>query len=138
MERRRWSGKGALLHIPSGISHVVVLVSLSAAEDDNDGKAAGEGAVELRTYRGPEEFPKDLVKTQVRVDLNKEAVIVPINGQPVPFHVSLIKNMVLPDPDTRATYLRINFYTPGTGVRCGWERVCAVLSFAVICDAVCC
>lgn len=39
-------------------------------------------------------------------------MFLPINGQPVPFHISTIKNVVMPDPD-RSTYLRLNFYTPG-------------------------
>ena len=43
--------------------------------------------------------------------MDKEAIIVPINGHMVPFHVSMIKNMTQPDPD-----LRINFYIPGSAL----------------------
>eukprot|EP01041_Mallomonas_annulata_P010767 gene10767-22491_t len=85
---------------------------LQDGNNGDDDKDTGDAAVELRTYRSTEEYPKDLVPNQLKVDLDREAVIVPIFGQPVPFHVSTIKNVVLPDPD-RATYLRINFYTPG-------------------------
>jgi nucleosome binding factor SPN SPT16 subunit len=69
-------------------------------------------ASELRTYRSTEEFPKDLSPNRIRVDIDKEAVILPIDGQPVAFHISTIKNVSMPEPD-KATYLRINFYTPG-------------------------
>jgi len=41
-----------------------------------------------------------------------ECVLVPINGNPVPFHISTIKNVVQPDPD-KATYLRLNFHSGG-------------------------
>jgi len=81
--------------------------------DDEEG---GESAAELKAYRSTEEYPKDLSPNQVKVDLDKESIIVPVYGQPMPFHISTIKNVVLPDPD-RATYLRINFYTPGQSTK---------------------
>lgn len=49
---------------------------------------------------------------RIKVDNEREAIIVPIDGQPVPFHISTIKNVTMPEPD-KATYLRINFYAPG-------------------------
>ncbi len=67
---------------------------------------------DLNVYPTTAEYPPDVVSTQIRVDLDREALIVPINGQPVAFHVSTIKNLMMPDPD-RNTYLRINFYTSG-------------------------
>lgn len=42
-------------------------------------------------------------------------VFCPIGGKPVPFHVSTIKSISKPDPD-KASYLRINFYTPGAAM----------------------
>lgn len=70
-------------------------------------------AKDLKTYSSPEEYPRDLLPNQVKVDLEREAVIVPIGGRPVPFHISTIKSVLMPEPD-RATYMRINFYAPGT------------------------
>ena len=49
---------------------------------------------------------------QVKVDMINECIIVPINGNPVPFHITMIKNVVQPEPD-KATYLRLNFHTGG-------------------------
>ena len=61
--------------------------------------------------RSAAEFPKDLITNKLKVDLDKEAVLVPINGRMIPFHVSTIKSMTQPDPD-----LRINFYIPGASL----------------------
>lgn len=72
-------------------------------------------AEELETYRGPRDFPDNVMPNQVKVDMVNKCVILPIGGNPVPFHISTIKNVVLPDPDT-ATYLRINFYSAGISI----------------------
>ena len=63
---------------------------------------------DLQTYRSTADYPKDLNPNRLKVDLEKEALLVPINGHMVPFHISTIKNMTQPDPD-----MRINFYIPG-------------------------
>ena len=42
-------------------------------------------------------------------------VFLPISGIPVPFHISTIKNVVMPEADN-ATLLRINFYTTGVAL----------------------
>lgn len=75
----------------------------------------GEQAVELETYKSPKDFPRDTLPTQIKVDLEKEALIVPIGGMPIPFHISTIKSVIMPEPD-KATYLRINFYGPGAAL----------------------
>jgi nucleosome binding factor SPN SPT16 subunit len=51
---------------------------------------------------------------QIFVDMERDAVLLPIHGMHVPFHISSIKNVVQPEPDQSASYLRINFFTPGT------------------------
>lgn len=77
-----------------------------------DEEADGAEAVELQTYKSASDYPRDTLSNQIKVDLEKEAMIVPIGGISVPFHISTIKNVIMPEPD-RATYLRINFYTSG-------------------------
>jgi nucleosome binding factor SPN SPT16 subunit len=72
-------------------------------------------AQEVRAYKSPNEYPRDVVPTQVKVDMEKEALLVPINGRSVPFHISMVKNITMPEQD-RATWLRINFYAPGTAM----------------------
>eukprot|EP00981_Chlorochromonas_danica_P000694 scaffold147_cov164-Ochromonas_danica.AAC.11 len=66
---------------------------------------------DLVTYKSPSDFPKDLVPNRIKVDLDKEAILVPINGRHIPFHVSTIKSLTQPDPD-----MRINFYIPGAAL----------------------
>lgn len=70
---------------------------------------------ELETYDRTEQFPDYVLPNQVKVDMSRECVILPICGNPIPFHISTIKNVVLPDPDT-ASYLRINFFTAGVAI----------------------
>jgi nucleosome binding factor SPN SPT16 subunit len=85
----------------------------------NGGRSQGDEsqetavAVDLKTYSSPEDYPRDTLPTQVKVDLDKEALILPINGQPVPFHISTIKNITRPE-EGQATEMRVNFYIPGS------------------------
>jgi nucleosome binding factor SPN SPT16 subunit len=74
-----------------------------------------ELAQEIETYKGTRHYPNNVQPNQVKVDMARQCIILPICGNPIPFHVSTIKNVVLPDPDN-ATLLRINFYTAGMAV----------------------
>lgn len=79
----------------------------------NKGKDSDEDlAEELEAYRSPKAYPPNVQPNQVKVDMANQCVILPVFGNPIPFHISTIKNVVLPDPDN-ATLLRINFYTAG-------------------------
>jgi nucleosome binding factor SPN SPT16 subunit len=79
----------------------------------NKGKDGEEDmADELEAYRSPRDYPANIQPNQVKVDMANQCIILPIFGNPIPFHISTIKNVVLPDPDN-ATLLRINFYTAG-------------------------
>ena len=88
---------------------------MEARENGDDEENGTETAADLQAYRSTEEYPKDVMPHQVKVDLEKECLIVPICGKPVPFHISTIKSVIMPEPD-RATYLRINFYCPGAAL----------------------
>ena len=66
----------------------------------------------LLYYRSTTEYPRELKANQIYVDMDREAVILPVHGMHVPFHISTIKNVVQPEAD-QAGYLRINFFTPG-------------------------
>ncbi|KAF0682668.1 Aste57867_25227 [Aphanomyces stellatus] len=83
-------------------------------EQSNDtvqGKRSDKNAIVA--YNHSSRYP-ELKPRQVAVDMRAEAVIVPINGIPVPFHISTIKNVSKSEED-KATYLRINFFCPGAG-----------------------
>jgi nucleosome binding factor SPN SPT16 subunit len=71
---------------------------------------------ELQSYRGTNTYPAKVQPNQVMVDMVSQCVLLPVCGNPVPFHISTIKNVVLPDPDNNATLLRINFYSAGMAV----------------------
>lgn len=89
------------------------LRELARANLKNKGKdGEAEKAEELETYKRTKDYPDNVLPNQVKVDMANKCVILPICGNPVPFHISTIKNCVLPEADT-ATYLRINFYTAG-------------------------
>jgi nucleosome binding factor SPN SPT16 subunit len=80
------------------------------------GKNGGEEfAQELETYKNSRDYPSNVQPNQVKVDMANQCIILPVFGLPIPFHISTIKNVVLPDPDN-ATLLRINFYTAGMAV----------------------
>ena len=83
----------------------------------NKGKNNDEDqAQELEAYRSTKDFPANIQPNQVKVDMANQCVLLPIFGNSVPFHISTIKNVVLPDADNDATLLRINFYTAGMAV----------------------
>lgn len=48
-------------------------------------------------------------------DRKYETVILPIYGLPVPFHISMIKN-ISQSVEGDYTYLRINFFHPGSNI----------------------
>lgn len=85
----------------------------SSKKKSGDGKT--KKAEELEAYPNTKKLPDNVLPNQVKVDMANECVILPVCGNPVPFHISTIKNVVLPDPDS-AHYLRINFYTAGMAV----------------------
>ena len=89
------------------------LRELARADSKKSGtEQEGEAAEEIEAYSSTKQYPDFVLPNQVKVDMIRECVILPICGNPIPFHISTIKNVVLPDPDT-ASYLRINFYTAG-------------------------
>ena len=76
------------------------------------GGGGGWGWVSLP--QDPSEYPRRVQPNQLFVDMDREVVFVPINGQPVPLSIHTIKNVTQPDPDNHCHYLRINFFASGT------------------------
>jgi len=77
-----------------------------SGEDEN---AAGE---ELEAYKRTRDYPDNVLPNQIKVDMAKQVVLLPIGGNPVPFHISTIKAAVVQNLDSVA-YLRVNFYAAG-------------------------
>lgn len=59
---------------------------------------------------------------QISVDRDHEAVLVPMFGTLVPFHIATIKS-VTTSTENRETFLRLNFYNAG--------QVCPVVAHAL-------
>eukprot|EP00004_Rigifila_ramosa_P015668 TRINITY_DN364_c2_g1_i2.p1 TRINITY_DN364_c2_g1~~TRINITY_DN364_c2_g1_i2.p1 ORF type:complete len:1023 (-),score=283.22 TRINITY_DN364_c2_g1_i2:20-2818(-) len=83
------------------------------------GVSAGPSAVpktsdpsQLTVYPTVSNYPRELRDSQIFVDMEREAILVPIFGQHVPFSVTTIKN-VSKTEDGGVTGVRINFFSPG-------------------------
>jgi nucleosome binding factor SPN SPT16 subunit len=79
--------------------------------DEND------QAEELEAYKRTRDYPDNVQPNQVKVDMASQCVLLPICGNPVPFHISTIKNVVMPDSiGDSASLLRINFFSAGMAI----------------------
>ncbi len=66
-------------------------------------------AKDLKVYKTPQEMPRDLVPNRLKIDMEHEALIIPLNGRHVPFHITTVKSMALTEGD-----LRVVFYSSGS------------------------
>jgi nucleosome binding factor SPN SPT16 subunit len=69
----------------------------------------------IECYKNREELPKDIKKNKIYVDARNNAVLLPIHGVLVPFHISIIKN-VAKHEEGKFAALRFNFHTPLAGL----------------------
>lgn len=69
------------------------------------------------SYKNPNQMPKEPEVNDLKIFVDKkyETVILPIFGIPVPFHISTIKN-ISQSIEGDYTYLRLNFFHPGTTI----------------------
>ncbi|CAL4122106.1 unnamed protein product, partial [Meganyctiphanes norvegica] len=69
------------------------------------------------SYRSASLLPREteLSECKIFVDRKYETVIMPIYGMPVPFHISMIKN-ISQSVEGDYTYLRINYFHPGANI----------------------
>jgi nucleosome binding factor SPN SPT16 subunit len=65
----------------------------------------------INSYLDPGRFPEDSTPSQLYVDVPNESILLPINGQLVPFHIDLVKN-ISKNEQGDFTILRINFISP--------------------------
>jgi nucleosome binding factor SPN SPT16 subunit len=91
------------------------LRELAKSSKKKNGEDDKDQVEELQTYKRTRDYPDNVQPNQVKVDMVNQCIILPIGGNPVPFHISTIKNIVMPEDDS-ATLLRINFYTAGMAV----------------------
>jgi nucleosome binding factor SPN SPT16 subunit len=91
------------------------LRELARANRNKGENGESDLAEELETYKRTRDYPDSVLPNQVKVDMANQCIILPVCGVPVPFHISTIKNVVMPEGDN-ATLLRINFYSAGMAV----------------------
>ena len=87
---------------------------LARSKRKNGEEDESEQAEELESYPRTKDYPDNVLPNQIKVDMANKCVLLPIGGNPVPFHISTIKAAVLTTPDAAidsAFLLRINFYT---------------------------
>jgi len=86
----------------------------------SSGKVETKVKKSIVAYKSLKEFPREneISDLKIYVDKKNEAVILPIFGVPVPFHISTIKN-VSTSVEGDYLYLRINFFFPGSTLEKG-------------------
>lgn len=85
--------------------------------DEDSGAAGGRHAddeiaraPEIEAYKNTSDYPKGGRACAISIDKSHDALLVPLFGTMVPFHVSTIKSIVKSDEGHKA-FLRINFYS---------------------------
>ncbi|CAI9770205.1 unnamed protein product [Fraxinus pennsylvanica] len=78
-----------------------------------DGRSTMRSASELVAYKSVNELPppRDMM---IQVDQKNEAILLPIYGSMVPFHVATVKTVSSQQDTNRNCYIRIIFNVPGT------------------------
>jgi nucleosome binding factor SPN SPT16 subunit len=85
----------------------------SASSGGGYGDGSGEAAEDFESFKSSSEYPYEAKGSAVHVDMEREVLFLPLGGVPVPFHISTVKNVVMPEPEAKAALLKLNFYTPG-------------------------
>ncbi|GLJ05022.1 hypothetical protein SUGI_0009560 [Cryptomeria japonica] len=78
-----------------------------------DGHGSSKPSTEMVSYKNVDDIPVSR-ELMIQVDTKNDAVLVPIYGIMVPFHVATIKS-VTSQQDGGNSYIRIIFNVPGTG-----------------------
>lgn len=83
------------------------------AQATNKGKEAPKGK-DVCAYSRPTDYPDITTKKNcIQVDTRNEVIFIPVNGVPVPIHISLIKNVSKSGGDDGSwIFLRLIFNTP--------------------------
>ncbi len=69
---------------------------------------------QIQAYPEGAPLPSDYVRNTIHVDAKRFSVVLPVNGHPIVFHISVIKNVSKHDEGNTAS-LRFNFHVPGSG-----------------------
>jgi len=64
------------------------------------------------SYSKPQALPRDLPRNRIYIDSTSDSIVLPIYGNLVPFHISMVKNVTSPDDSQE---IRISFIAPAVG-----------------------
>lgn len=78
-----------------------------------DSRGAGKTIGDLIAYKNVNDFPPPR-ELMIQVDQKNEAILLPIYGNMVPFHVATVKSVSSQQDSNRNCYIRIIFNVPGT------------------------
>ncbi|CAK9181182.1 unnamed protein product [Ilex paraguariensis] len=78
-----------------------------------DGRTSAKHSNELIAYKSVNELPPPR-EMMIQVDQKNEAILLPIYGSMVPFHVATVKTVSSQQDTNRNCYIRIIFNVPGT------------------------
>ncbi|XP_058091980.1 FACT complex subunit SPT16-like [Magnolia sinica] len=77
-----------------------------------DGRGSAKASSDLIAYKNVNDIPQSR-ELMIQIDQKNEAVLLPIHGSMVPFHIATIKS-VSSQQDGKTCYIRIFFNVPGT------------------------
>lgn len=78
-----------------------------------DNRSSSRSSAELVAYKNINDLPPPR-EMMIQIDQKNEAVLLPINGSMVPFHVAFIRTVSSQQDTNRNCYVRIIFNVPGT------------------------
>ncbi|MCL7025085.1 hypothetical protein MKW94_006052 [Papaver nudicaule] len=79
-----------------------------------DGRGVAKGSNDLIAYKNVNDIPPAR-ELMIQIDQRNEAIILPLYGSMVPFHIATVKS-VSSQQDNRTCYIRIIFNVPGAAV----------------------
>eukprot|EP00922_Rhytidocystis_sp_ex-Travisia-forbesii_P045610 GHVS01068054.1.p1 GENE.GHVS01068054.1~~GHVS01068054.1.p1 ORF type:complete len:908 (+),score=157.09 GHVS01068054.1:521-3244(+) len=97
--------------------HQEIRARLESGQEGGDvkGRKTQRKMDAIRCFEKFDTFPRDLRLNKLYVDNRSEALLVPINGLHVPFHVMTLKNVTCnPEEGEKYHTMRINFQVPGS------------------------
>lgn len=73
-------------------------------------KVKGRSIFEVESYKHIRDIPPHKARLpRIQIDQERESVLLPIFGLMVPFHVMVIRNIIISQADDERAYIRVNF-----------------------------
>uniref|UniRef100_A0A803KN45 FACT complex subunit n=2 Tax=Chenopodium quinoa TaxID=63459 RepID=A0A803KN45_CHEQI len=79
-----------------------------------DNRSSSRSSTELVAYKNVNDLPHARGEMMIQVDQKNEAILLPIYGSMVPFHIATVKTITSQSDTNRNCYVRIIFNVPGT------------------------